>query len=84
MLASAVESRSEPNKELRGPLAAERRGTAQAAIERRTVFVAGVKLALALAELGLIEEYEFVVQPGWRAMGRCSSRVCRTMSTSSS
>src|SRR5512139_438047 len=27
------------------------------------LFVAGVKLALALAELGLIDEYEFVVQP---------------------
>src|SRR4249920_670829 len=27
------------------------------------VFVAGVKLALALTELGLIDEYEFVVQP---------------------
>jgi dihydrofolate reductase len=27
------------------------------------LFVAGVKLALALADLGLIDEYEFVVQP---------------------
>jgi len=27
------------------------------------LFVAGVKLALALAELGLIDEYEFLVQP---------------------
>ena len=27
------------------------------------VFVGGVKLPLALAELGLIDEYEFVVQP---------------------
>jgi dihydrofolate reductase len=27
------------------------------------LFVAGVKLALALAELGLIDEYEFMVQP---------------------
>jgi dihydrofolate reductase len=27
------------------------------------MFVAGVKLALALTELGLIDEYEFVVQP---------------------
>jgi dihydrofolate reductase len=27
------------------------------------VFVGGVKLALALAELGLIDEYEFVVHP---------------------
>ena len=31
------------------------------------LFVAGVKLALALAELGLIDEYEFVVQPRPRA-----------------
>jgi hypothetical protein len=27
------------------------------------MFVGGVKLPLALAELGLIDEYEFVVQP---------------------
>jgi dihydrofolate reductase len=27
------------------------------------LFLGGVKLALALAELGLIDEYEFVVQP---------------------
>ena len=27
------------------------------------MFVAGVKLALALTEPGLIDEYEFVVQP---------------------
>lgn len=30
---------------------------------RKGLFVAGVKLALALTELGLIDEYEFVVQP---------------------
>ena len=29
----------------------------------RGLFVAGTKLAQALAELGLIDEYEFVVQP---------------------
>jgi dihydrofolate reductase len=29
----------------------------------RGLFVAGVKLPLALTELGLIDEYEFVVQP---------------------
>jgi len=29
----------------------------------RALFVGGVKLPLALAELGLIDEYEFVVQP---------------------
>ena len=28
------------------------------------LFMGGVKLPLALAELGLIDEYEFVVQPG--------------------
>jgi dihydrofolate reductase len=32
------------------------------------IFVGGVKLPLALAELGLIDEYEFVVQP--RLVGR--------------
>ena len=30
---------------------------------RKGVFVGGVKLPLALAEMGLIDEYEFVVQP---------------------
>jgi dihydrofolate reductase len=30
---------------------------------RKGLFVAGVKLPLALTELGLIDEYEFVVQP---------------------
>jgi dihydrofolate reductase len=29
----------------------------------RGIFVGGLKLPLALAELGLIDEYEFVVQP---------------------
>ena len=29
-----------------------------------SVSLGGVKLPLALAELGLIDEYEFVVQPG--------------------
>jgi dihydrofolate reductase len=32
-------------------------------------FVAGVKLAQALAELGLIDEYEFVVHPGLAGHG---------------
>jgi hypothetical protein len=31
-------------------------------------FVAGVKLPLALAELGLIDEYEFFVQPRLRTL----------------
>ena len=30
----------------------------------------GVKLPLALAEFGLIDEYEFVVSQGWSATGR--------------
>lgn len=41
-------------------------GTAVAQLKReagRGVFVAGVKLALALTELGLIDEYELVVHP---------------------
>jgi dihydrofolate reductase len=41
-------------------------GTAVAQLKRESgkgLFVGGVKLALALTELGLIDEYEFVVQP---------------------
>ena len=33
------------------------------------LFVGGVKLPMALAELGLIDEYEFVVQPGLAGHG---------------
>src|SRR5262245_29107466 len=33
------------------------------------LFVAGVKLALALTELGLIDEYEFVLHPGLAGHG---------------
>jgi len=45
------------------------------------LFVAGVKLPLALTELGLIDEFEFVVHPGSLATGpRCSQRY-RSMST---
>jgi hypothetical protein len=33
------------------------------------LFVGGVKLPLALADLGLIDEYEFVVPPGVRVGG---------------
>jgi dihydrofolate reductase len=37
------------------------------------LFAGGVKLPLALADLGLIDEYEFVVQPILAATGRrCS------------
>jgi dihydrofolate reductase len=50
------------NAELvRGDLG-EGRSTAQAE-SGKGVLVAGVKLPLALTELGLIDEYEFVVQP---------------------
>jgi dihydrofolate reductase len=45
------------------------------------LFTGGVTLPLALAELGLIDEYEFVVHPGWRATGRRCSRGYRSMST---
>jgi dihydrofolate reductase len=41
-------------------------GTAVQQLKRESgkgLFVGGVKLARALAELGLIDEYEFVVQP---------------------
>jgi dihydrofolate reductase len=38
------------------------RSAAQAGVGKG-LFVGGVKLPLALAELGLIDEYEFVVQP---------------------
>jgi hypothetical protein len=43
--------------------------------------VAGVKLPLALTELGLIDEYEFVVQPRLAGMGRRCSRGYRSLST---
>ena len=46
--------------------------------------VGGVTLPLALAELGLIDEYEFVVHPGWRAMGRRCSQGYRSTSTCNS
>ena len=45
------------------------------------LLVGGVKLPLALAELGLIDEYEFVVQPRQRAMGRRCSRGYRSVLT---
>jgi hypothetical protein len=35
----------------------------------KELFTAGVKLSRALAELGLIDEYEFGVRPGRRAIG---------------
>jgi dihydrofolate reductase len=45
------------------------------------LFVGGVKLAQALAELGLIDEYEFVVHPRLVATGRRCSRGYRSGST---
>jgi riboflavin biosynthesis pyrimidine reductase len=46
------------------------------------LFAGGVKLPLALAELGLIDEYEFVVQPRLVGrVGRRCSRDYRSMST---
>lgn len=47
------------------------------------LFVGGVQLPLALAELGLIDEYEFVVHPGSLATGRPCSRGCLGMWTCS-
>ena len=44
------------------------------------LFVGGVKLPLALAELGLIDEYEFVVQPRVAGHGRRCSRGYRSIS----
>jgi dihydrofolate reductase len=46
---------------LRGDLATAVRGLKQQ--PGKGIFVGGVKLPLALAELGLIDEYEFVVHP---------------------
>jgi dihydrofolate reductase len=45
------------------------------------LFVGGVKLALALTELGLIDEYKFVVQPSLAGHGRRYSRGYRSVST---
>ena len=45
------------------------------------LLVGGVRLPLALADLGLIDEYEFVVHPRLRPMDRPCSRGYRSMST---
>ena len=62
-VASSTLDRADWNAELvRGDL-----GQAVQQLKRESgkgLFVAGVKLALALTELGLIDEYEFVVPPG--------------------
>ena len=47
----------------------------------RGLFTGGVTLPLALAELGLIDEYEFVVHPRLGAMGRRCSPGYRSIST---
>jgi dihydrofolate reductase len=65
---SSTLSRVDWNAEfLRGDL-----GTAVRQLKQepgRGLYVAGVTLPLALAELGLIDEYEFVVQPGLAGHG---------------
>jgi hypothetical protein len=45
------------------------------------LFVGGVKLPLTLAELGLIDEFDFVVQPSLAGHGRRCSPGCRSVST---
>ena len=45
------------------------------------LFTGGVTLPMALAELGLIDEDQFVVHPGWPATGRRCSRGSRSVST---
>ena len=45
----------------------------------KELFVEAVKFALALTELGLIDEYEFVVQPRQAGMGGRCSRGYRSM-----
>jgi len=45
------------------------------------LLVGGVKLPLALAEMGLIDEYEFVVQPRLAGHGPRCSRGYPSMST---
>ena len=45
------------------------------------LYVGGVTLPLALAELGLIDEYEFIVHPRLAGHGPRCSRGCRSTST---
>jgi len=45
------------------------------------LLVGGVKLPLALTEVGSIDEYEFVVHPRLAGHGRRCSRGYRSMST---
>jgi dihydrofolate reductase len=59
-------------------------GTAVHQLKRESgkgLFVGGVKLPLALAELGLIDEYEFVVHPRIAGQGPTCSRDYRSIST---
>jgi len=46
-----------------------------------SLFVGGLKLPLMLAELGLIDEFDFVVQPSLAGHGRRCSPGCRSVST---
>ncbi len=48
------------------------------------LWVGGVTLPLALADLGLIDEYEFLVHPVLAGRGRRCSPVCASASSSSS
>ena len=69
------------NAELvRGDLAKSVEQLKRGAGAGKGLFVGGVKLPLALAELGLIDEYEFVVHPRL-ATGRRCSRGYRSRST---
>jgi dihydrofolate reductase len=59
-------------------------GTAVQQLKRepgKGLFTAGVKLPQALAELGLIDEFEFVVHPRLAGTGRRCSRGYRSVST---
>ena len=47
----------------------------------KRLFVGGVKLPLALAELGLTDEYEFVVHPRLAGQGQRCSLGYRSVST---
>jgi len=48
---------------------------------REGLFMGGVKVPLTLAQLGSIDEYEFVVHPRLAGHGRRCSRAYRSMST---
>ena len=69
----AVSSTLDRGRLERGSSCAEIRGKAVQQLKQESgkgPFTGGVKLPLALAELGFIDEYEFVVHPRLGAMGR--------------